>query len=213
MYDINPYEQSELMGRVSKTLDLDALGVNLTQISDSLLSPAGIVDQFALSILLQAILIIGYLTLGILYNWASGTITSGPLVPFIEYFEIHLSNQATAQTLVRSVLGLVWELVARSMTVFLMFGVGNTVTQVLESVTLDSVKKFLTSEVLGEIMIFRFVSYTAFAITAFALIIPAFTALGLGMEETARSLVDPESMAEYLMENIHRFLEFNNLLV
>ena len=35
--------------------------------------------------------------------------------------------QATAQTLVRSVLGLVWELVARSMTVFLMFGVGNTV--------------------------------------------------------------------------------------
>ena len=48
-----------------RTLDLNDLGVNLTETFDSLLSPSGVVNQFALSVVIQIIFIVGYLIAGI----------------------------------------------------------------------------------------------------------------------------------------------------
>ena len=48
-----------------RTVDLNDLGVNLTETFDSLLSPSGVVNQFALSVVIQIIFIVGYLLAGV----------------------------------------------------------------------------------------------------------------------------------------------------
>ena len=53
------------IGRAFTTLpDLTPFGVDLESTFDSLLSPAGIVDQFSLSIVIQLIFVVGYVTSG-----------------------------------------------------------------------------------------------------------------------------------------------------
>ena len=47
-----------------RTLDLSLLGIDLSQIFDRLLSPAGIVNQFAISISLQLFQSVGYVLTG-----------------------------------------------------------------------------------------------------------------------------------------------------
>ena len=47
-----------------RTIDLEDYGVDLGVTFDQLLSPKGIVDQFALSILLQVLFVFGYVVLG-----------------------------------------------------------------------------------------------------------------------------------------------------
>ena len=49
-----------------KTLDLADLGVNLTSTFEQLVTPEGIVEQYAVSIAIQIIIIVGYLVSG--YN-------------------------------------------------------------------------------------------------------------------------------------------------
>ena len=52
-------------GRTFTTLpDLTPFGIDLESTFDSLLSPAGIVDQFSLSIVIQLIFVVGYVTSG-----------------------------------------------------------------------------------------------------------------------------------------------------
>lgn len=47
-----------------RTIALEEYGVDLGLTFDQLLSPKGIVDQFALSILLQVLFVFGYMVLG-----------------------------------------------------------------------------------------------------------------------------------------------------
>ena len=47
-----------------KTLDLSDLGVNLTSTFEQLVTPEGIVDQYAVVIAIQIIYILGYLVSG-----------------------------------------------------------------------------------------------------------------------------------------------------
>ena len=49
---------------VEKTLDLSDLGVNLTSTFEQLVTPEGIVDQYAVVIAIQIIYILGYLVSG-----------------------------------------------------------------------------------------------------------------------------------------------------
>ena len=49
---------------ISKTLDLSFIGIDLNQIFDRLLSPRGIVNQFATSVSLQVFQSVGYLISG-----------------------------------------------------------------------------------------------------------------------------------------------------
>ena len=49
-----------------KTLDLSDLGLNLTSTFEQLVTPEGIVEQYAVSIAIQIIIIVGYLVSG--YN-------------------------------------------------------------------------------------------------------------------------------------------------
>ena len=47
-----------------RTIDLSSLGIDLGAVFDRLLSPAGIVNQYALSIAIQLIFIVGYILTG-----------------------------------------------------------------------------------------------------------------------------------------------------
>ena len=101
-------------------------------------------------------------------------------------------------TVARSLLAVVWELISRIVTTFMLFGVFETVSsklffnynfvlinpilqvgQITSSVTPLSVWEFASSSVLYEIMVFRFVMATFFVIVFY----PALIALGpLGVE-------------------------------
>ena len=93
-----------------KSLDLSQFGIDLDQTFDQLLSPAGIVNQFALSIIIQVIFILGYVISGETFvtkfmenisSFISGFIfadlktrfTTGPIFDLLQDFEIHLSPQ------------------------------------------------------------------------------------------------------------------------
>ena len=85
--------QISLSSHNDRTLDLADLGVNLTSTFNQLLSPAGIVNQYALSILLQIMFIVGYVLSGLLLAGLKARYTEGPIVEVLEYFDTHLSAQ------------------------------------------------------------------------------------------------------------------------
>ena len=85
--------QISLSSHNDRTLDLADLGVNLTSTFNQLLSPAGIVNQYALSILLQIMFIVGYVLSGLILAGLKARYTEGPIVGILEYFDIHLSAQ------------------------------------------------------------------------------------------------------------------------
>ena len=96
--DVQPLEK--------RTLDL--LGIDLAQIFDRLISPSGIVNQFAVSVSLQLFQTVGYLIsgvlkyklcavfnpvfLGILYQVLAAT-TTGTLREAITFFDFLMSPQ------------------------------------------------------------------------------------------------------------------------
>ena len=84
-----------LNSQADRTLDLADLGVNLTSTFDQLLSPVGIVNQYALSILLQIMFIVGYVGSGLLLAGLKATYTEGPIVEVLDYFDTHLSAQVS----------------------------------------------------------------------------------------------------------------------
>ena len=67
-YDIDRNITKEQEGRLLKAdqriIDLTTLGIDLRAIFDGLLSPAGIVNQFAISLSIQLMQSVGYLLAG-----------------------------------------------------------------------------------------------------------------------------------------------------
>ena len=49
---------------IDRTLDLESIGIDIGSTFDQLLSPSGIVNQFALTIIIQLCFIIGYVISG-----------------------------------------------------------------------------------------------------------------------------------------------------
>ena len=84
---------TNLLENPDRTLDLSDLGVNLTVTFDQLLSPEGIVNQFSLSIVIQIIFVVGYLISGLILAGLKARFSEGPILEFLEYFDLHLSPQ------------------------------------------------------------------------------------------------------------------------
>ena len=57
-------EKNESKEAEKRTIDLSVLGIDLDAIFDSLLSPSGIVNQFAISLSLQLFQSVGYVIAG-----------------------------------------------------------------------------------------------------------------------------------------------------
>ena len=76
-----------------RTIDLSSLGIDLGAVFDRLLSPVGIVNQFALSIIIQLMFIVGYIVTGVGYGLLLARTPAGPLLDALKYFDVHLGPQ------------------------------------------------------------------------------------------------------------------------
>merc|ERR1712013_61304 len=158
--------ENDIKKAEKRTLDLSFLGIDLSQIFDRLLSPTGIVNQFAISISLQLFQSVGYVITGILYAILTAS-TDGALREAITFFDFLLSPQAIATTILRRGLLVVWELIARSVTVFGLFGVFETISQILATTTIDSVWTFLSSAQTYKLFTWRFIVGTTYLLAGF----------------------------------------------
>jgi len=168
--------------------DPAALGIDLQAAFDRLLSPAGIVNQYALSIVIQIIFITGYTAAGLVYAYVASTTTEpGPALDAVNYLKAHLGTQAVFVTVARGILRLLYELFARTVTTAIMFGVFESVRQILASTTVQSVWSFVSGSTIAEITIVRFILGTFLQTIGFALV-TALGPLGDMIIATGRSL-------------------------
>eukprot|EP00090_Calanus_glacialis_P003102 TRINITY_DN12244_c0_g1_i2.p1 TRINITY_DN12244_c0_g1~~TRINITY_DN12244_c0_g1_i2.p1 ORF type:complete len:253 (-),score=57.91 TRINITY_DN12244_c0_g1_i2:23-781(-) len=191
---------SQAWSSPERTIDLSSLGIDLGTVFDRLLSPAGIVNQFALSLTIQLIFIIGYVVSGLGYGLLLARTPAGPLLDALSYFDVHLSPQAIFTTVARSSLSLVWELAARSITTAFLFGVFESVSQISATTSLQSVWSFITDQTIKEITLWRFVFGTIFVFIAFPILV---TVANVGNLEAGREFKEesyfPESYS-YLLK-------------
>lgn len=155
---------NDLLSAVNNTL-----GVDIIEVLDELLSLEGVVSQFALSLVIQVIFVVGYTISGIIY-FLSVENTSGATQEAIKELDFLFNTGSIVRTLVRSLIGVVWELGARIFTTFILFGVFETVNQVIATTSISGLWELMTSTDLKRIMIGRFLAATAFAIIGFVLL-------------------------------------------
>ena len=154
---------------LDRTLDLSSLGIDFNAIFDRLLSPKGIVQQFALTLVTVVFRSIGWATFGLGYGALVERASPGPLLDLLTFFEVVLTpqvglglfssltaSQAIATSLVRDLLRIVWELAGRVVTTTLLFGVFESFSQVVANTSVDSLWSFLSSSQLKELMSLRF---------------------------------------------------------
>ena len=89
---------------------------------------------------------------------ASTTTEPGPALDAVNYLKTHLGTQAVFVTVARGILRLLYELFARTVTTAMMFGVFESVRQILASTTVQSVWSFVSGSTIAEITIVRWAS-------------------------------------------------------
>ena len=155
---------------LDRTLDLSSLGIDFSAIFDRLLSPKGIVQQFALTLVLSVFRSVGWATFGLGYGALVDRASPGPLLDLLGFFEVVLTpqvrlfiffstltaSQAIATSMVRDLLRIVWELAGRVVTTTLLFGVFESFSQVVANTTVEGLWSFLSSSSLKQLMSFRF---------------------------------------------------------
>merc|ERR1712203_684761 len=76
--------------------------IDLGAIQDRLISPVGMVNQFALQAETTGIGALGWVTLGLLWRLAISSFSTGPIGSFLAGFEFLFSTQSLALTIIRS---------------------------------------------------------------------------------------------------------------
>jgi len=140
---------------LDRTLDLSSLGIDFSAIFDRLLSPKGIVQQFALTLVLSVFRSVGWATFGLGYGALVDRASPGPLLDLLGFFEVVLTPQAIATSMVRDLLRIVWELAGRVVTTTLLFGVFESFSQVVANTTVEGLWSFLSSSSLKQLMSLR----------------------------------------------------------
>merc|ERR1711881_174561 len=115
--------------------------------------------------------VLGYVISGLILAFLKTRYTEGPILELLQYFDIHLSAQAIVDTVARSLLSLLWELISRVTTTFMLFGIFESVSQILNSTSLFSIWGFLSSSTLKEVMLVGFVMATAFVALQYPLVV------------------------------------------
>jgi len=144
-------------GGLERTIDLSEYGVDLDKAFNRLLGPRGIVNQIALTAVTQSLVIIAYIIGVIAFNQlkSSNSRQGGSLDGIVSFFEPFLNNQEVATAIGRRLLTVFYDLVTRTTLTFLIFGAGDTISEILETQTLAGVWSFLTDPDFGMLMIFR----------------------------------------------------------
>jgi len=126
----------------STTATINLEDIDLAAIQDRLISPVGMVNQFALQAETTGIGALGWVTIGLLWRLASTTFATGPIGSFLAGFGFLFSTQSLALTIIRSIFDMVRDLASRLVITFLVYGAEQTIAG-LTDVSLQSVKDFL----------------------------------------------------------------------
>lgn len=116
--------------------------IDLAAIQDRLISPVGMVNQFALQAETTGLGAIGWVAIGLLWRLASTTFATGPIGSFLAGFGFLFSTQSLALTIIRSLFDMARDLASRLAITFLVYGAEQTLAG-LTDVSLQSVKDFL----------------------------------------------------------------------
>jgi len=129
-----------MLSSTTGTINLE--DIDLAAIQDRLISPVGMVNQFALQAETTGIGALGWVTIGLLWRLASTTFATGPIGSFLAGFGFLFSTQSLALTIIRSIFDMVRDLASRLVITFLVYGAEQTIAG-LTNVSLQSVKDFL----------------------------------------------------------------------
>merc|ERR1719419_1507325 len=127
------------MMATARTIDIGS--IDFDAIIDRLISPTGLVTQFALELEVQAIFTIGWIVLGLIWQVAIAN-TSGSIQAALQGLGFLLSTQALATTVVRSIYDTIRSVISRLAVTFLAFGADATIAGI-SSVSLVDVGDFL----------------------------------------------------------------------
>jgi len=90
----------------------------------------------------------------------------------------------------------VWELAARSITTAFLFGVFESVSQILASTSLESIWGFITDQTVKEITLWRFALGSLFVFIFFPILVQLGSA-PLGNLAVGRDFLEPNSLDTY----------------
>ncbi|XP_023327229.1 uncharacterized protein LOC111700524 [Eurytemora carolleeae] len=118
----------------TRTLALE--GVDFDFIFNRLVSPRGLITQYALSLELEIFQNIGWILSGMIWNFAL-TVTEGQLQADIASLSFIYSPQALALTMIRSLWNRLLEIVARITAAIIVFSAPETFSQISEVTPVD----------------------------------------------------------------------------
>merc|ERR1719367_292239 len=124
------------------TATIDLGDIDLAAIQDRLISPVGMVNQFALQAESTGFGALGWVAIGLLWRLASATFATGPVGAFLASFGFLFSTQSLALTIIRSLFDTARDLASRLVITFLVYGAEATLAG-LTNVSVQSVKDFL----------------------------------------------------------------------
>jgi len=134
--------QTSFMSRMVDTARTINIGtIDFDAIVERLISPTGLVTQFALELEVQAIFTAGWIILGLMWQVAVAN-TSGGIQAAIQGLGFLLSTQGVATTVVRSIYDSIRSIISRLAVTFLLFGAEATIAGI-SSVSLVDVGDFL----------------------------------------------------------------------
>merc|ERR1719237_795015 len=87
--------------------------IDLAAIQDRLISPVGMVNQFALQAETTGLGALGWVAIGLLWRLASTTFATGPIGSFLAGFGFLFSTQSLALTIIRSLFDMARDLSSR----------------------------------------------------------------------------------------------------
>jgi len=146
----------------ARTLDIGS--IDFQDIIQRLVSPTGLVTQFALEMEVQVIFTLGWIILGLIWQFAVAN-TSGSIQAGIQGLGFILSTQALATTVVRSVYDSIRSIISRLAVTFLVFGADATIAGI-SSVTLVDVTDFLFNPQLVLLVVGRGILSMVFVLAA-----------------------------------------------
>jgi len=132
-----------MLSSTRATINLE--DIDFAAIQDRLISPVGMVNQFALQTEITGTQTLGWVTLGLLWRLAVSSFSSGPIGSFLARFEFLFGTQALTLTVIRSIFDMARGLASRLAITFLVYGPEQTING-LTKVSLQSVKDFLFNE-------------------------------------------------------------------
>merc|ERR1711923_486772 len=145
--------ESRNVGRLG--LDLSEYGIDLDAVFLRLFSPSSLANQVGLTFTTTIMAVTGFIIAGILFQELKVIGAGGPFAELIAYFDAFLSPQSVVITVIRGIQIVSGDLLGRILLIFVLNGIGESITEIVSTFSLEALWKFLISRELMELSLFR----------------------------------------------------------